>query len=52
MIEMYYTNKFGNQEKIIVYDITYDTADGFPKFLIYLDGQWIRKSAKYFKPCE
>ena len=50
MVEMYYTNKFGNQEKVVVYDITYDTADGFPKFLIYLDGQWIRKSAKYFKP--
>ena len=32
-----------------VYDITYDKA-GYPHFLIYKDGQWIRQSAKYFTP--
>ena len=32
-----------------VYDITYDKA-GFPHFLIYKDGQWLRMSAKYFRP--
>lgn len=32
-----------------VYDITYDKA-GYPHFLIYKDGQWLRMSAKYFKP--
>lgn len=34
-----------------VYDISYDN-DGYPLFLIYIDGQWIRKSAKYFSPIE
>lgn len=32
-----------------VYDITYDKA-GYPHFLIYKDGQWIRMSAKHFRP--
>ena len=32
-----------------VYDITYDKA-GYPHFLIYKDGQWLRMSAKYFRP--
>ena len=32
-----------------VYDITYDKA-GYPHFLIYKDGHWVRMSAKYFKP--
>lgn len=32
-----------------VYDITYDKA-GYPHFLIYKDGQWLRISAKYFRP--
>lgn len=45
---MIYTYK--NESRIVkVYDITYDSK-GFPLFLIYLDGQWIRKSAKYFIP--
>lgn len=35
----------------IVYDVTYDNT-GFPHFLIYKDGQWIRRSAKYFYPAE
>lgn len=32
-----------------VYDITYDKA-GYPHFLIYKDGRWLRISAKYFEP--
>jgi len=32
-----------------VFDITYDNV-GYPRFLIYKDGQWIRRSAKYFTP--
>lgn len=34
-----------------IYDITYN-SNGYPLFLIYLDGQWLRKSAKYFRPKE
>lgn len=34
-----------------VFDITYDNV-GYPQFLIYKDGQWIRRSAKYFKPAK
>jgi hypothetical protein len=49
---MYYINKFGSLEKVVVYDITYDTKDGFPQFLTYIDGQWIRKSAKHFRPID
>ena len=32
-----------------VYDITYDKVD-YPHFLVYKDGQWIRMSAKHFRP--
>lgn len=32
-----------------IYDITYDSA-GFPHFLFYREGEWLRKSAKYFLP--
>lgn len=32
-----------------VYDIAYNRT-GYPLFLIYKDGQWLRVSAKYFKP--
>lgn len=32
-----------------VYDIAYDKA-GYPHFLIYKDGQWLRMKAKYFRP--
>lgn len=32
-----------------VYDIAYDKA-GYPHFLIYKDGQWVRMSAKHFRP--
>lgn len=32
-----------------VYDIAYDKA-GYPHFLIYKDGNWVRMSAKHFRP--
>lgn len=32
-----------------VYDITYNKA-GYPHFLVYKDGQWVRMSAKHFEP--
>lgn len=41
-----------------VFDITYDAITGYPQFLIYKEGrweeegQWLRVSAKKFKPCE
>ena len=38
-----------NNEHYKVYDITYD-RNGYPHFLIYKDGQWVRLSAKHFKP--
>lgn len=38
-----------NNEHCVVYDITYDKA-GYPRFLIYKNGQWIRMSAKHFRP--
>ena len=34
-----------------VYDIAYDKK-GYPHFLVYKDGQWMRLSAKHFKPSE
>lgn len=34
-----------------VFDVTYDDA-GYPRFLIYRDNQWIRISAKHFRPLE
>ena len=40
-----------NNERYNVYDVTYNNA-GYPHFLIYKDGQWIRMSAKYFRPIE
>ena len=33
-----------------VYDITYDAITGYPQFLIYKDGQWLRVSAKHYRP--
>lgn len=45
-------NKIVNKDNNKVYDIfdvTYDKA-GYPRFLIYKDGQWIRMSAKHFRP--
>lgn len=41
-------NKNDNQT-YTVYDIAYDKV-AYPHFLIYKDGQWLRLSAKYFRP--
>lgn len=38
-----------NGKKYEVIDVTYDKA-GYPHFLVYKDGQWIRMSAKHFRP--
>lgn len=38
-----------NGKKYEVFNVTYDNA-GYPHFLIYKDGQWIRMSAKHFRP--
>ena len=40
-----------NNETYNVYDIQYNKS-GYPHFLIYKDGQWLRMSAKHFKPVE
>ena len=32
-----------------VFNISYDKK-GYPHFLVYKDGQWVRMSAKHFKP--
>lgn len=34
-----------------VYDIQYD-SNGYPHFLIYMNHQWIRISAKHYSPAE
>ena len=44
------TNK-DNGDMYEVYDVVYNKA-GYPHFLIYKDGEWIRLSAKHFKPFE
>lgn len=36
-------------ECVNVFDITYDKS-GYPHFLIYKDNQWLRISAKHFRP--
>lgn len=36
-------------DTIPVYDVSYD-SNGYPMFLIYQHGQWLRKSAKHFRP--
>ena len=38
-----------SKESYEVFDITYNNA-GYPHFLVYKDGQWLRMSAKYFRP--
>lgn len=38
-----------NNKLYEVFDITYDKA-GYPHFLVYKDGHWVRMSAKNFKP--
>lgn len=37
--------------EVTVYDVTYD-KHGYPLFLIYFFGQWLRRSAKFFSPVE
>jgi hypothetical protein len=48
MNQMCVKNK-DNNETYEVYDITYDNK-GYPHFLIYKDNQWLRMSAKHFRP--
>lgn len=38
-----------NGKKYEVIDVTYDKA-GYPRFTIYKDNQWVRMSAKHFRP--
>ena len=47
-MNMMVINKNNNKE-YEVFDITYDN-NGYPRFLIYNDGQWLRMSAKNFRP--
>lgn len=35
--------------RVYVYDISYDKT-GYPLFLVYMNGQWKRMSAKHFTP--
>ncbi len=50
---VYYKDDLALDKKIRykVYDIIYDKS-GYPHFLIYKDGQWLRESAKKFIPTE
>lgn len=32
-----------------VFDVSYD-SNGYPQFLVYRNGQWLRMSAKHFTP--
>lgn len=41
----------GTDKIVDVYDVAYDSS-GFPHFLIYENGQWVRRSAKHFRPPE
>ena len=47
-MDMTVVNK-NNDKEYRVYDITYDKS-GYPHFLIYKDGHWLRMSAKHFRP--
>ena len=38
-----------SKEIVDVYDITYD-KNGYPRFLIFKDNQWLCLSAKHFMP--
>lgn len=38
-----------NNEIYEVFQITYNKR-GYPHFLVYKDGKWMRMSAKHFKP--
>ena len=48
MFNVIYTDEYNDYE-LTVYDVSYDSS-GYPLFLIYFNQQWIRKSAKHFKP--
>lgn len=48
MNNLFLANKEDNREYQI-FDITYDQS-GYPQFLVYKDGQWLRMSAKHFTP--
>lgn len=50
MSNLFVENK-RNNKVYEVYDITYNKT-GYPHFLIYKDGEWLRLSAKNFKPVE
>ena len=50
MNNMMVVNK-NNGQLYEVFDIVYNKA-GYPHFLIYKDGEWLRLSAKNFKPYE
>ena len=49
MIKMKVRDKNSRCNVYEVFDIAYDNA-GYPHFLIYKDGQWLRVSAKHFEP--
>ena len=40
-----------NEEIYHVYDVAYDKT-GYPHFLVYENGQWVRMSAKHFAPVD
>lgn len=44
---VYKNTDLNGEFPIIVYDITYDQC-GYPLFLIREEGQWKRRSAKYY----
>ena len=46
---MFYVYEKGNlTDKKLVYDIQYKR--GYPFFILYENGQWIRRSAKHYIP--
>lgn len=48
--ESYYQETSGQRTEYEIYDIFY--KNGYPRFLLYIDGQWVRKSAKHFVPVD
>lgn len=50
MSSLFVENK-RNNKVYEVYDITYNKT-GYPHFLIYKDGEWLRLSAKNFRPVD
>lgn len=47
-MNFFVTNK-NNGDMYKVYDVVYNKA-GYPHFLIYRNGEWVRMSAKHFRP--